>query len=366
MTSGRKREHPFPSQRLRGLKSSSLKEYQLIQRLTSPFRRSPAQLNPVFGSDSELVRLLECGEVVVALTTDGIVEEIDQGLYVDPFLVGWMTVMVNLSDLAAVGARAEGVLIQLNLPPRPNESLLSGLRRGIEAACRECATYVLGGDVNSSTRLSTAGTAFGVVPASRIISRIGCRSGDRLYTSSSPGLGTAFAFQQIFTDEGAGIEYRPTARLDEGRVVREFASACLDTSDGLIPGLAQLEFVNDVGFELAAPCDQILHPAAKELARQTGLPPWFFLAGPHGDFELVFTVPVESEAKFLEAAKGIGWKPLWLGEVVPRGLSLDLGTGELVQTDAALIANLFENSVGDSAGYLESLKAFHRSLMQGK
>jgi thiamine-monophosphate kinase len=112
------------------MKPSPFREYQLIQRLASDFKRSPAQVNPLFGSDSEMVRLQECADAMIALTTDGIVEEIEQGLYSDPFLVGWMTVIVNLSDLAAVGARAEDVLIQLNLPTGPDESLLSGLRLG--------------------------------------------------------------------------------------------------------------------------------------------------------------------------------------------------------------------------------------------
>ena len=344
--------------------SNSLKEYQLIRQLASGFRRSPAQVNPLFGSDSEMVRLRECGDTVIALTTDGIIEEIQQGLYVEPFLVGWMTVMVNLSDLAAVGARAEGVLIQLNLPPDSDEILVSGLRQGIEAACRECETYVIGGDINSSDQLSTGGTAFGVVPAGRIISREGCRHGDLLYTTAPAGLGAAFAFRQVFTREGTSIEYRPIARLKEGRVVREFASTCLDTSDGLIPGLAQLAFVNEAGFKLIAPYKEIVHPAAQALATYAGLPPWFFMAGPHGDFELVFTLPAGKEAGFLEAANRIGWEPLCLGEVISEGLLIDLGSDTPTQTDAALIANLFQEAGGDSEIYLESLKSFHESLLK--
>ena len=341
-----------------------MKEYQLIQQLASGFRRSPTQINSLFGSDSEMVRLRECGNTIIALTTDGIIEEIQQGLYVEPFLVGWMTVMVNMSDLAAVGARAEGVLIQLNMPPDSDETFLSGLRQGIEAACRECGTFVLGGDINSSARLSTGGTAFGVVPAGKMISREGCRPGNRLYTTAPAGLGTAFAFRQVFAGEGTSIEYRPIARLKEGRVVREFASACLDTSDGLIPGLAQLAFVNEAGFELTAPYMDILHPAAQALATQAGLPPWFLLAGPHGDFELVFTLPADKEAAFLEAANRIGWEPLCLGKVVSERLLLDLGVGAPTRIDAALIANLFQEAGSDPEIYLQSLKSLHKSLLE--
>lgn len=344
--------------------SSGLKEYQLIQRLASGFRRSPAQINSLFGSDSEILRLQECGDNLIALTTDGIVEEIQQGLYRDPFLVGWMTVMVNLSDLAAVGARPGGILIQLNLPPDADEQLHSGLRQGIEAACRKCGTFVLGGDINSSSRLSTGGTAIGILSEGRTVSRKGCRPGDLLYTTAPAGLGTAFAFRQISGGDRESLAYQPTARLNEGNVVRQFASACIDTSDGLIPGLAQLAFVNDTGFELTSSYREILHPSAQALASQGGFPYWFMLAGPHGDFELLFTISAGNQAEFIDTANSIGWTPLCLGSVMSSGLVLDVGTDRPARTDATLIANLFLEAGGDAGAYLESLKSFHKALIE--
>ncbi len=340
-----------------------LKESQLIEQLASGFRRSPIQVNPLFGSDSELVRLRECGNTLIALTTDGIIEEILQGLYTDPFLVGWMTVMVNLSDLAAVGARPVGVLIQLNLPADSEDSLLDGLRQGIEAACQECGTYVLGGDINFAAQLSTGGTAFGIVPGKRSISRQGSTIGDLLYTTAPAGLGSAFAFAKIFSGEHIDIQYKPVARLKQAAVVREFATACLDTSDGLIPGLAQLGYINEVGFDVTTSYEELLHPAAKKLATQAGFPDWFLMAGPHGDFELLFTLAPKSEEEFVDSAGDIGWKPVFLGKVIPEGLALNPGTGTATRTDAALIANLFGEANADPQTYIESLKAFHEALV---
>lgn len=79
------------------------REVALLERLAGGFARSHLQCNQRHESDAELIRL-PGSRSVLALTTDAISEEIESGLYADPYLIGWMTVMVNASDLAAVGA----------------------------------------------------------------------------------------------------------------------------------------------------------------------------------------------------------------------------------------------------------------------
>lgn len=86
---------------------TGLLENNFFARLTSSFQRSPQQINHLNESDSELLRL--DNDSILAITTDCIVEEIETGLYDDPYLIGWMLVVVNLSDLAAVGARPLGL-----------------------------------------------------------------------------------------------------------------------------------------------------------------------------------------------------------------------------------------------------------------
>jgi len=341
-----------------------LKEYHLVQRLTSDFRRHPGQLNTLFGSDSEIIQLGASDEYAIALSTDGIVEEIRQGLYRDPFLIGWMTVTVNLSDLAAVGARAEGILIQLTLPPDCDDFFLGRLSDGIEAACLASDTFVLGGDVNYAKQFSTSGTALGTVRISQRISRIGCRPGDYIYTTGPAGSGTAFAFGQVFQDSSSVCTYQPQARLKEGQVVRKHASACLDTSDGIIPGLAQLATVNDVGFELSESFSTTLCADALDLAESEELPYWTMIAGPHGDFELLFTVSHDNVAALKKDALSINWEPLLLGSVTSGGLVLEAAPGRLVKTEAWRIANIFTDVDGIPKTYLESLLNFHNDLLK--
>ena len=86
-----------------------IQENALVAQLALHMTRNPRQLNGLQESDAELITLSTGKSPILAVTTDSIVEEIEANLYTDPFLIGWMTVMVNLSDLAAVGAESIGV-----------------------------------------------------------------------------------------------------------------------------------------------------------------------------------------------------------------------------------------------------------------
>jgi len=86
-------------------------ENLLIKKLTKGFRRSGRQINALNESDSELVILDNNSGNYLAVTMDSLSEEISSGLYDDPYLIGWMIVMINLSDLAAVGAEPVGILL---------------------------------------------------------------------------------------------------------------------------------------------------------------------------------------------------------------------------------------------------------------
>ena len=92
----------------------SILENKIINNLISEFERSPLQLNKPHESDSEIVLLNE--NTKIAVTTDSISEEISTGFYDDPYLIGWMIVTVNMSDLAAVGATPIGILISEIIP----------------------------------------------------------------------------------------------------------------------------------------------------------------------------------------------------------------------------------------------------------
>jgi thiamine-monophosphate kinase len=330
-------------------------ENALIEKLTAGFLRSPHQLNGIRESDAELIRLPGMPSVL-ALTTDGIVEEIEAGLYDDPYLIGWMTVTVNASDLAAVGAEPVGILVNETLPQRVGDRFMSRLQEGIRDASKTYGLPVLGGDTNFSTRMQMSATALGVVPNGSPVTRRGCEPGDRLFVSGPVGLGSAFAMLQLEDEtavEGLALEYRPHARLTEGKLLRDFATSCMDSSDGIIPTLDELSQLNGIGFQLDMEVEELLHPAAVRLAAAVGMPPWMMLAGPHGEFELVFTVAPARRDAFVAHAVAHGWEPLEIGTVVPEsGLRLAEGSQPL---DTSRIRNLFMEVDGDVGEYVRAL-----------
>jgi len=108
---------------------NDIAENRLIEAIAGKFARSPRQLNSRHGADAEIVRLSDT--CTLAITTDSIAEEIAAGLYSDPYLIGWMTVMANLSDLAAVGAEPVGLVISEILDASCSDEFLSRLHEGM-------------------------------------------------------------------------------------------------------------------------------------------------------------------------------------------------------------------------------------------
>ena len=331
-------------------------EHQLIARLVAGLPRSPLQLNGLHESDAELVAL-PGSDVVLAVTMDALAEELATGLYGDPWLIGWMLVMVNASDLAAVGAEPLGILLCESLPPDAAPDWVDALQRGIAEAAIATGLAVLGGDTNASPVPHFAATAIGLVRGPPALTRRGCRPGDLLYASAPLGAGGAYACDRLLrpTTHGAGFPFRPVARIAEGRLLRGRAGACMDTSDGAIATLDELMTRNGVGFRLDTPLEDWTDARAAAVAGAAGLPAWTLHAGPHGEFELLFTVPPNREAELLRAATGIGWVPVRLGRAVPEpGLTFSLD-GVRQPVDARRLRNLFTECGGDPQRYITSL-----------
>jgi len=163
--------------------------------------------------------------------TDSIAEEIEVGIYKDPYLIGWMAVMVNMSDLAVVGALPVGILISEIFPEYLDEPFKRKLHEGINDACIRCGTYVIGGDTNFGKQLIISATAVGITKNKMFNTRIGCKPGDVFYTTGKLGIGNAYALTQL-ADAQCKIEYMPVAKLKEGKAIWGIASCCIDTSDG--------------------------------------------------------------------------------------------------------------------------------------
>ena len=328
-------------------------ENVMLRALTRTLSRSPFQYNGLLESDAELVRVPGVSDLWLAATTDAVVEEIQTGLYADPRLLGWMTVMVNLSDLAAVGAAPAGILIAETLTHGVPEKDMEEMQRGIAEAVLACGTYVLGGDTSVADHREMCGTALGFVRAEKPLTRCGCSAGDILYISGPAGTGNAFALARFTRADP--FPFFPVARIREGQLLPGCASACMDTSDGLLATLDQLSRLNGIGFEIDSTWEEALDQASRSVFTSAGLPSWLLFAGQHGEFELAFTIPPAREAGFLEEAGSIGWKPKRVGmTTTAMGIILPIdGIPHIIHTQ--VIRDLASRFSGDLNGYITGI-----------
>ena len=346
-------------------KLNSITENKLIENITKNYNRSPIQINKLQESDSELLNINLLKNDQLAVTTDSIVEEIEVGIYKDPYLIGWMTVMVNMSDLAAVGATPVGVLVSEILPENLDESFKTKLHEGINDACEECSTYVIGGDTNFGKHLIISATAIGITKNKMFNTRVGCKPGDVLYTTGKLGIGNAYALTQLAESE-CQIEYKPVAKLKAGIAIWGIASCCIDTSDGAIAALDQIMRLNNVGIKMDPDWTGKLDTNSKSIIYEFELPKWFLLAGQHGEFELIFSVPAEKESILKKISSQLSLHFLRIGEVQNnKGFFLNINDHQ-VELPTEKIRNIASRRNFNLNSYLKSLLEIDNSLQNNK
>jgi len=346
-------------------------ENALIDLLVAGFPRSPLQINATHESDAELVRLdraslparpADAPGPVLAVTIDSIEEEIASGLYSDPYTIGWVACMASLSDLAATGASPLGLLMSETLPPDSTEADLCRLQAGIRDALREAGTFLLGGDTNTGRELRLTGCAVGIALSSPL-RRVGMSPGDIVYSTGPMGAGNAFALLRLLGGRSASLPFRPVARLAEGKILSGFASACMDSSDGLFTTLGELMRLNGIGIDLEAGWEACLDETAASIASAHRLPPWSMLAGEHGEYELVFALPPDGIVRLEELSRTTGRTPVRLGTAVAEpGLRANI-SGRTVTLDLPAILEVAGLARTDPPACIRGLQAIHDRIM---
>jgi len=334
------------------------RESMLHHTIAGDFARHPQQLNKIMEADAELLRLPGRENEWLVLKTDGIHEEIQTKLYDDPWLIGWMTVTAPVSDIAAVGAQPTGLLLSLVLNRHEEAGWLQQFKLGVQKACSQYNMYVLGGDTNYDSICTVSATVMAHISGKSPLLRSGIQPGDWLYTSGPLGLGNAYAYSRFF-DGSVTVDYRPYARLDICNYLSQYATACMDTSDGLFPALAVLAELNNIGFQLTAPLIQVLHKAALDVCRHADIPDWMLLAGPHGEYELLFTVAAGLRQKFEENCVSAGWQPLLLGVATADAALTFISGSKVISCLPDVIPDLFYEADGSITTYYNLLQKQH-------
>jgi len=295
--------------------SSPLGEFDLIERFFKTGGGSNSTLNLGIGDDCALIKPLVGEEI--AITSDMLVEGRHFFAGADPEQLGRKALAVNLSDLAAMGAKPLGFTLAIALP-KVDTQWLEGFSRGLFAVANYFDCPLIGGDTTAGP-LTISITAIGSIPHGEAIRRSGAQVGDDVWVSGTVGdarLALAALRHEITLPESdlKTIEHRmhqPTPRIELGMQLRGIANAALDISDGLLGDLKHILKQSHVDAEILLD----LLPKSETLRRQNQEVQNQFAASGGDDYELCFTASSSRRDAILNIGKALNLSITRIGQI---------------------------------------------------
>src|ERR1700730_12055534 len=319
--------------------SEGLGEFGRIRRFFAPLA-GPGGLD--LRDDAALLDCAPGKQLVV--TVDAIVAGVHYLPDDPPDLVARKLLRVNLSDLAAMGARPRHYLLTTALPAALGDDWVARFAEGLAQDQRHYGIDLLGGDsVATQGPAVLSLTAVGEVAAGDEIRRSGASPGDRVWVSGTIGdafLGLAVlrgGYSELAAEEQAVLISRfqlPEPRVELGPRLAGIAHAMLDVSDGLVADLGHICEASQVGACVML-AELPLSPAARQIAAGTpDLPLRLATAG--DDYELLFTAPPEASETILRLAAELRLPLTAIGTIEPgAAVRLVDPDGKLVPVAAA-------------------------------
>ncbi|WP_407306593.1 thiamine-phosphate kinase [Acinetobacter sp.] len=211
----------------------------------------------------------------------------------NPHAIGWKSVAVNLSDIAAMGAKPQSILLALSLP-QIDHDWLKGFSQGLYDCCDQFGVSLIGGDTTQSPHLTISVTALGWIEIGQAITRSDAQIGDYVCVSGQVG-DAAYALHHLGHPLQKRLDY-PTPRCALGEALKGLASSMIDISDGLAQDLGHILKASHVGATLDL--DQLpIDAALKKLQQEKQ---WQYALAGGDDYELCFTISPQNYEKLLQ------------------------------------------------------------------
>jgi thiamine-monophosphate kinase len=280
-----------------------LSEFDLIARyFTRPLRHDS---RAALGIGDDCALLTPAPGTQLAISSDMLVEGRHFFPNANPAKLGHKCLAVNLSDLAAMGAKPVAFTLALSLPEAKPE-WLAAFSEGLFKLADAHGCELIGGDTTKGP-LNICITVFGELPSGQALRRDTARAGDDVWISGTLGdarLALAGCRQEIMLDtaaiEAAAVRLdEPIPRVALGIALRGVAHAAIDISDGLIGDLGHVLQRSGVGATVnvdALPAGPTLERRSQDMRHR------FALAG-GDDYELCFTAPVSKRDAVAAAAR---------------------------------------------------------------
>ncbi len=210
-----------------------------------------------------------------------------------PHAIGWKSVAVNLSDIAAMGAKPHSILLALSLP-QIDHDWLKGFSQGLYDCCDQFGVSLIGGDTTQAPHLTLSVTALGWVDIGKAVQRSGAQVGDLICVSGTVG-DAAFALQHLGHPLQQRLDY-PMPRCALGQALKDLANSMIDVSDGLSQDLGHILKASQKGAILNLE-DLPISSALQDLSHEQQ---WQYALAGGDDYELCFTITPQNYEKLLQ------------------------------------------------------------------
>lgn len=300
----------------------------MIEALRRRARASP-RWRAGIGDDAAVLRARAGRELV--LTADALIEDVHfRWRTTSAAALARKALMVNLSDLSAMGAEPLGFLLTLGLPARTRAARLDGFVTALLRAAADTGCPLVGGDTVRAPVWTLSVTAVGELPSGTALRRSGARPGQRILVTGELGA-AALGHALLERGRGGARAARPFVRRQlepappwrAGATLRRarLATAAIDVSDGLVQDLGHMLRASKVGANLALESLPLLRGFERECERH-GLDPLRLALAGGEDYELLFCAPARGPSAARLAAR-LGCPVTEIGRVRRgRGLAL--------------------------------------------
>lgn len=289
-----------------------MSEFNLIAKY---FTRPTQHADLGVGDDAALLRVAPGQQL--AISADMLVAGTHFFHDAAPYSIGWKSLAVNVSDMAAMGATPKWATLAIALP-EVNEPWLAEFSRGFFACAQAFNVDLIGGDTTRGP-LTLSVQIMGDVPLGQAIQRSGAKAGDDIWVSGTIGsaaLGLAHLQGKVALSEPTTTHCltaltTPTPRVALGLALRGIANSCIDISDGLTADLSHILQASNLGAKLALEnihCDDYLRAHLSDSTIQQCI-----LAG-GDDYELLFTAPKSQRAHIQQLSQQLQLPLSLIGE----------------------------------------------------
>ncbi len=286
-------------------------EADIIQEFFAPLA---AGFDGAFGLSDDAAAITPPPGCDLVVTVDAIAAGVHFFPEDDAADIGWKALAVNVSDLIAKGAAPHAYVMSLAFPDVPDTAWLLGFASGLADAQRAFAITLIGGDTDRRPGpMSVTITAFGFLPAGRMVRRATAKAGDHIFVSGTLGdsalgltlrreaaTGAPFTVSAADRRDLIGRYLRPRPPLALVSALRDFASASMDISDGLVKDLTRMANASGVGalidtdvFPLSDAARAVVALKASEIST---------IATGGDDYQVLATVAPQNVAGFVAAA----------------------------------------------------------------